>query len=287
MTAILETKDLTKRYNQVLALDGLSLSVEDGISGLVGPNGAGKTTLIRIALGLIKESSGSIRIMDKSPALARRNVGAVFDKVALPQELQVDFFLERVCEIFGSEKNEIPSVLELTELKTVKNKPIGSLSLGYLRRLSIAQAVVHGPDIVIADEPFAQLDPLVKIDLKDSILRLRKEKGTSFFISSHDLFDVDYVCDTVHIIREGKIAASRHRGYEKGYVVRAENNESLAEYLEKNSLQVRIDKDAVRVLSTDMKQILSLLAIYDGKIFEVRSVSTEELLRDVIDKGAP
>ncbi len=214
MDSVIEIKDLVVRYRKKRALDGLSLSVKRGeIFGFLGPNGAGKSTTIKTLLGLIHPDEGSVRLGGLSPLdpKARREVGF------LPEEANYYRFLSPVellsfyGEIFrlpGSVlKNRIEKLLSLVGLTEARNKPIRTFSKGMAQKASLAQALINNPETLILDEPTAGLDPLARMDLR-KILADLKEEGKTLFFSSHELSEVELLCDSIAIIKSGKIIKS-------------------------------------------------------------------------------
>jgi len=214
LDSVIEIKDLVVRYRKKRALDGLSLSVKRGeIFGFLGPNGAGKSTTIKTLLGLIHPDEGSVRLGGLSPLdpKARREVGF------LPEEANYYRFLSPVellsfyGEIFrlpGSVlKNRIEKLLSLVGLTEARNKPIRTFSKGMAQKASLAQALINNPETLILDEPTAGLDPLARMDLR-KILADLKEEGKTLFFSSHELSEVELLCDSIAIIKSGKIIKS-------------------------------------------------------------------------------
>ncbi len=228
--ALIKIRNVTKRYGKTIALRGVSLDIGRGITGLVGPNGAGKTTLINIIVGLIERDSGKVVIKTGEKDF-RESIGVIRDKVAFPPELEVEYFLRKIADLYNVDISHVKHVIDIIGLRDVKHKRIGSLSMGYKKRVGIAQAVVHNPVLIIADEPFTQLDPIIKVEIRDTIHRLSKEEGINFFISSHDIADLEVIADRVILINNGKIIRIIEKGGILSMMIRADNVESLKEYL--------------------------------------------------------
>ena len=203
-----------KRFGRVWALRGLDLSVPRGrVFGFIGPNGAGKTTTIRICLGLLRPDAGEVRLFGEYPwnnPDVRALVGVLHEQMAFPEHLRVRRFLEHVARIYGVEKpgEAAASVLKVVELDEAADRKISALSAGMRQRLGIAQALIHGPELVIADEPTANLDPLGRVEILNLIARLHKDEGVSFFISSHILPELARICDHIALIHEGTVRIS-------------------------------------------------------------------------------
>jgi len=214
LDSVIEIKDLVVSYRKKRALDGLSLSVKRGeIFGFLGPNGAGKSTMIKTLLGLIHPDEGWVRLGGLSPLDPQARVRVGF----LPEEANYYRFLSPVellsfyGEIFRLPvsvlKNRIEKLLSLVGLTEVRNKPIHTFSKGMAQKASLAQALINNPETLILDEPTAGLDPLARMDLR-KILTDLKEEGKTLFFSSHELSEVELLCDSIAIIKSGKIIKS-------------------------------------------------------------------------------
>jgi ABC-2 type transport system ATP-binding protein len=209
------TEDLTKSYGPVKALGGLNLRVpERSIFGLLGPNGAGKTTTIRLLLGLIKPTSGRGTILgediEKQSVEVRRRVGYLaqipsYYTYMTAREILL-FKLRFYCKGSGRALAErVQDTLELVELDDKADRPIKGFSGGERQRLGIAQAWVHEPELLILDEPAANLDPMGRRDVLNLMAKLR-ERSTVIY-STHILNDVQHVSDAVAILSRGKLLA--------------------------------------------------------------------------------
>jgi len=213
---VVVVEDLAKSYGDVVAVDGLSLAVEEGsVTGLIGPNGAGKTTTIKIILGLLRPDRGSIMVLGEEPwdnPEIKRQVGVVHERAYFPSHHRVMDYLERVCRIYGVEESRAREVLGLVDLHNAWDRPMETLSAGMLQKFSIAHALVHAPRFIIADEPTSNLDPQARSELLDTILRLNRQDGVTFLISSHILPELSRICGSVAIINKGKVWASGKLG---------------------------------------------------------------------------
>ena len=201
-----------KRFGKVIAVNGLDLEVEEGsITGLIGPNGAGKTTTIRMILGLLRPDAGVVRTFGEDPwdnSGIRERIGVVHERPNFPRHLEVDEYLRHVAAIYGVGPERVRDVLELVGLSDAADQKIGTLSAGMLQRFAVAHALIHEPELVIADEPTSNLDPQARSDLLDLIARLNREQGTTFLISSHILPELSRVCEKVAIINRGRVWAA-------------------------------------------------------------------------------
>ncbi|WP_160145752.1 ABC transporter ATP-binding protein [Dictyobacter aurantiacus] len=207
---VLRTNNLSKQYKQRIAVNNLSLEVHKGdIFGFLGPNGAGKTTTIRMVLGLITPTSGSIEILGKELAHHRSQVlprvGALIETPALYLYMSGRDNLRAVGSVLGGVSNKrIDEVLELVGLSARQKDRVRTYSLGMKQRLGIAIALLQDPGLVILDEPANGLDPAGIVEMRDLMHRLSSE-GKSVLISSHLLTEVQQICTRVAIISQGSL----------------------------------------------------------------------------------
>src|SRR5712692_4522306 len=207
---VLRTRNLSKHYGNRLAVNNLNLEVRRGeIFGFLGPNGAGKTTTIRMALGLIAPTSGSVEILGRDVATHRANVlprvGALVETPALYLYLSGRDNLRAVASVLGGvPKARIDAVLELVGLSARQKDRVRTYSLGMKQRLGVAMALLQDPDVLVLDEPANGLDPAGIVEMRDLMHRLSAE-GKTVFISSHLLPEVRQICTRVAIINLGKL----------------------------------------------------------------------------------
>lgn len=206
----LRTINLTKQYKQRLAVDNLNLEVRKGeIFGFLGPNGAGKTTTIRMALGLISPTSGSVEILGQNVvrqhARVLPRVGALIETPALYLYLSGRNNLRAIASALGGvSESRIDSVLELVGLAGRQKDKVKTYSLGMKQRLGVALALLQDPDVLLLDEPANGLDPAGIVEMRDLMHRLSAE-GKTVFISSHLLTEVQQICTRVAIINLGRL----------------------------------------------------------------------------------
>ena len=207
----IETKDLTKRFKDLVAVDKLNLKVRRGeIFGFLGPNGAGKTTTIRMLLGLTYPDSGSVivdgqDIVDLGPDF-RRNLGFLPERVGFYSNLTGKQTMEFYCDLKGESRVEVEPLLNMVGLQDFINKKVGTYSRGMLQLLGVAQAFIGNPTMLVLDEPAGGLDPRWIRMVKDSI-RNAQSRGATVFFSSHILGEVEKICDRVAIINKGALVA--------------------------------------------------------------------------------
>ena len=213
---MIETKNLTKNYGNLTAVDDLNLTIKDGdIFGFIGPNGAGKTTTMRVLVTLLEPTRGTAFInglnVTKDGKKVRRLVGYMPDFMGVYDDLKVFEYLEFFAAAFGIERKKrksiVEGVLELTDLEPKKSATVDSLSRGMQQRLGLARVLIHDPKVLILDEPASGLDPRARIEIRE-LLRELKRMGKTIMISSHILSELEEICDHVGIIEHGKLIFS-------------------------------------------------------------------------------
>ena len=213
LTPAIEVEDLRKVYGDKAAVDGLTLKVERGsFFGFLGPNGAGKTTPIRMLMGLAPPTSGSIRMLGRAvPGEAldiKRRVGLVPDDTLLFDQLTGAEFIEFVGRMYGLPRDDTRSraaeLLQLFELDTAGRKLIGDYSKGMRKRVAMAAALIHRPELFLLDEPFEGVDAMGARLMKDILLE-QVRRGATIFLTSHVLEVVERLCDRVAIIHQGRL----------------------------------------------------------------------------------
>lgn len=216
MKKIIEVKHLTKSYKSVKAVDDLSIEVNEGeILGLLGPNGSGKSTTINCILSLLNYESGTIKIFgkDMQPNAydLKREIGVVFQEVAVFDELTVYDNIDYFCGLYISDKNKrkeyINDAIELVGLEHYKKFYPKELSGGLLRRLNIACGIAHKPKLIFLDEPTVAVDPQSRNNILEGIKKLR-DAGATICYTTHYMEEVEILCDRIIILDKGKILAS-------------------------------------------------------------------------------
>jgi ABC-2 type transport system ATP-binding protein len=206
---------LVKRYGKLAAIDGIDLSVARGsFTALLGGNGAGKTTTIAILLGLIRPTAGRIHILGQDFAvhakalLARMNFQSPY--ADLPRRLTVRQNLTIYARLYGVKKvkDQIAHLACELDLEDLLDRPLGELSAGQRTRAGLAKAFINRPELVLLDEPTASLDPDTADWVRSFLARYAKEAGATFFIASHNMFEVERLCDSVLMMKSGKIVDS-------------------------------------------------------------------------------
>ncbi len=210
--AMIDIKDLTKRFGNYAALKGVTLAVGEGVSfALLGPNGAGKTTLVRILSTLIKPAAGTARIAGFDVANdareVKRVIGVVSHNTFLYDELTALENLEFYAGAYGVDGGNIPGLLENIGLTAWRHEPVGNFSRGMKQRLSIARALLHDPRVLILDEPTTGLDVQGRRVFHNTIKELHKT-GKTIFLTTHQMEDVEKLCDEVAILHKGEMKAA-------------------------------------------------------------------------------
>ncbi len=209
----LEVKNLEKKFKDFIAVNNINFSIEEGQTlGVLGPNGCGKTTTIGMLLGLIKPSSGEILIDDKNfEKINREKILSEFNfaspYVELPKKLTVKENLEIYSRLYGVEdlNNRIKEISNDLNLGSFLNKKTGELSSGQKNRVSLAKSLINNPKILFLDEPTASLDPDIGDFVRKYIQEYKSKNKVSILLASHNMKEVERLCDNVIMMKEGKI----------------------------------------------------------------------------------
>ena len=216
MDYVIETTDLTKNFGSLTAVNKLNLKVQKNtIHGFLGPNGAGKTTTIKILVGLLKPTSGSVKVLGQEvhvdDADSWLGIGYMSELPKFPKHLKGAEMLDIYGRMYGMTEQQraeqIPKLIDLVGLKGRENDLVGKYSKGMQQRIGIAQALLNSPELVILDEPSIGLDPVGMVEVRELVKTISKE-GITVFLSSHLLFEVEQICDHVTIINKGLMLAS-------------------------------------------------------------------------------
>ena len=213
---MIETINLTKKYGELVALNNLNLSIDDGVCyGFIGPNGAGKTTTIKILATLLKPTWGEARIDGRvvgyqNPQI-RPLIGYVPDFMGAYEDMVVREYLEFFAACYNIHGKQrllvVRDVLDLTDLNYKANTEVNGLSRGMKQRLSIARVLLHDPRVLLLDEPASGLDPRARIEIRELLKELRR-MGKTILISSHILHELSELCDHIGIIEQGELLFS-------------------------------------------------------------------------------
>ncbi len=211
---LVSTRDLSKVYPETQALDRLSLTLGRGeILGLLGPNGAGKTTAIHILLGLLTPSSGEVSVLGLSPLkhrhLIAKRINFCSAYVQLPTNLKVMENLTIFAKLYNvkQRQDKIESLLELFDITHLRNRVTGALSSGEKTRLNLAKCLLNDPELLLLDEPTASLDPEMADNVRTTLKKIQKERNMGILYTSHNMPEVEEICDRVLFIHQGKTIA--------------------------------------------------------------------------------
>jgi ABC-2 type transport system ATP-binding protein len=283
-------------------LHGISFSVREGeIFGFVGPNGAGKTTTLKVLMGLIRATSGDARVLGHAvqETAFRRQIGFLPENPYFYTFLTGREMLHFYATLSGvprsTRSERVDSLLDWVGLSQAADSRLQTYSKGMLQRLGIAQALVHGPNVVFLDEPMSGLDPIGRVEIRDLILRLRAE-GKTVFMNTHMLHDVEMVCDHVAIIVGGRI---RYEGGVEDVVAGAGEQvdvvlaglpvDAAVALEERFSAQLRGmgDRIEVRVAEKAVNDVLSAALDAGGKVISVspQRVSLESFFLSAVEGG--
>lgn len=275
MNYTIETHHLKKIYKEKAVVNDVNVHVKKGeIYGFVGPNGAGKSTLMKMLLNLTEPNSGEIiifgnRVVENEFEMLKK-IGSIIENPYFYENLTARQNLDLHCEYMGyHNKEHIEEVLECVGLTKDADKKVAQYSLGMKQRLAIARAILTKPELLILDEPINALDPEGIREMRELFRKLNTDYGTTIFISSHILSEVEQIADTIGIIQNGKlikeISMSDVHKYRTDYVEIDVDNVELAGYLLEHELQIHdfkiITENRIEIydLSKSIKNISSVL----------------------------
>ncbi|QEK13129.1 ABC transporter ATP-binding protein [Crassaminicella thermophila] len=211
MEYVLKTVNLTKKYKNKTAVDNLNIHIKKGeIYGFLGENGAGKTTTIRMIMGLVKPTGGSIEIFGENITSKKNQylerIGSIIEFPGFYPNLTAKENLEIHRRLMGVQgKKCIDEALDISGITQAKNRKVKEFSLGMKQRLGIARALLHHPELLILDEPTNGLDPIGIKEIRELILELSSKKNITVLISSHNLSEIQQIATTIGIIHEGRL----------------------------------------------------------------------------------
>ena len=212
---LISAKNLRKQYGDTQALQDLTFTLNRGeIVGLLGPNGAGKTTAIHIMLGLLEPTGGEIRVFGLSPLTQRHEISRRLNfssaYVQLPSNLKVSENLMIFSKLYGVRhaRKKTTQLLELFEISHLKDRITGALSSGEKTRVNLAKCLLNDPELLLLDEPTASLDPEMADTVRKTLKRIQRETQTGILYTSHNMPEVEELCDRIYFIHEGRLIAS-------------------------------------------------------------------------------
>ena len=268
---VIEVTGLTKTYGAVRALDGLNLSIpRGGVYGVLGPNGAGKSTLFRILLGLIRPTDGSARVMGGAvgDVHAMRRMGSMIETPRFPPYLTARQVLHWLAREHGlGAEAEIPYWLERVGLTQAADRRVRGFSVGMMQRLGVAASLMSRPDLVILDEPTSGMDPPGIQEMRALIRSLAADDGVTIIMASHQLSEVQRICDRVAILNKGKLVL-------EGAV----------------SDLTAAGGERLRLIATPLEKVLGALSVRatrDGEavLAEIKRPEAPALIRALVEQG--
>jgi len=305
MKSAIRLEDIQKSLGNRKVLKGISFSVEMGdIFGYLGPNGAGKTTTIRIILGLYKADSGNLDVlgMDVNNSETRRKIGFVLDLDGLYDGMTARENLVFYSKIYGSDiaEERITRLLDLVELTGRGDDRVHTYSTGMRQRLALARSMVHDPEILVLDEPTSGVDPSGQIQIRKIMLDLAHKENKTIILSSHNLDEVQRICNRIAIIDQGEIKllgeleSLRTKMGKSGIIIRSSGDITEREVNEIKKiprLGLKEVKERSLVLEpykgTETSDIISLLSKLGIKVEEVikQEVSLEEMYSNILNES--
>ncbi len=278
--ALLSAEHLSKRYGSVVALDDVSFTIADGITGILGENGAGKSTAIKLFLGLLHPSAGAAMVLGRDASrdvAVRGRLGYMPEHDCLPTQVSAAEFLTHMAEVSGlpptAARTRAADTLRHTGLFEERYRAIGGYSTGMKQRVKLAQALVHDPAFVFLDEPTAGLDPVGREDMLALVRKTHREFGISVLLSSHLMADVERTCDRIIVLQGGRLVEAGEVGRfttetETVFIEVDSHREELVAALERRGVAVQADGGGLTIAGRDE-------SVYD-------------LVRDaVVEAGAP
>jgi ABC-2 type transport system ATP-binding protein len=277
---LLVVEHLTKRYKNLIALDDVSFTITDGITGILGENGAGKSTAIKILLGLLEPTSGKATVLghNASDTLAvRARVGYMPEHDCLPSQVSAAEFLTHMAEVSGlpptAARTRAADTLRHAGLFEERYRAIGGYSTGMKQRVKLCQALVHDPAFVFLDEPTAGLDPAGREEMLALIRKTHREFGISVLFSSHLMADIERTCDRIIVLRGGHL---EHAGEVAQFT-----NDTEVVFLE-------VDANRDGVVAALQRRGISATVERGGLSIEGSDASIYDLVRDaVVEAQAP
>ncbi len=297
---IIEIQSLSKSFGEVSALNEVDLAIPSGIFGLIGPNGAGKTTLFRVLLNLIQPDSGTAQIFGhdivKDTIEIRKQIGVLHEHPTYPSFLSPLEYLSRMSKLYEIQRDP-EELLEFVSLLPAKDRQIGNLSAGMYQRLGIAQSLMGYPKLVFLDEPTSNLDVTGRSEVLELIMRLHKDTGTSFVISSHILSELQTICSDVAFLGNGVVLEGgsmmdimKRHSSDRIRIITSDATQ-LAHFLEKTSWseRVRIAGASTVTLSSSLEldnvrmKITEIIKNQPLEVFDVhRATDLEDIFKEVI-----
>ena len=296
MADIVQTRGLCKQYGKVLRVNHLDLQVPEGaIYGFLGPNGAGKSTTLKMILGLVRPTAGSISVFGKEVNGHNRldmlkQVGSLIESPSYYGHLTGEENLKVVQTLRGVPEKDVYEVLEIVRLEGQRNKKVAHYSLGMKQRLGLAAALLGFPRLLILDEPTNGLDPAGIQEMRELICSLPARFGMTVLVSSHLLSEIDQMADHVGIIREGELVfqdtlETLHRHSRHNLALRTGDNEGALKLLHQNRVPCAQEEDYILLPRLDDPDAAKLIRYLIGHGVDVlRLEERQKSLEDIFLK---
>ena len=293
MADIVQTRGLCKQYGKVLRVNRLDLQVPEGaIYGFLGPNGAGKSTTLKMILGLVRPTAGSISVFGKEVNGHNRlgmlkQVGSLIESPSYYGHLTGEENLRVVQTLRGLPEKDVYEVLEIVRLEGQRNKKVAHYSLGMKQRLGLAAALLGFPRLLILDEPTNGLDPAGIQEMRELICSLPARFGMTVLVSSHLLSEIDQMADHVGIIREGELVfqdtlETLHRHSRHNLALRTGDNEGALKLLHQNRVPCAQEEDYILLPRLDDPDAAKLIRYLIGRGVDVlRLEERQKSLEDI------
>ena len=261
---LLQIEHLTKQYGKdVVALNDVTFTISNGITGILGENGAGKSTAIKILLGLLHPTSGTAKVLGQnasSDVTVRARIGYMPEHDCLPTQVSAAEFLTHMAEVSGlppsMARTRAADTLRHVGLFEERYRAIGGYSTGMKQRVKLGQALVHDPAFVMLDEPTAGLDPAGREDMLNLIRKTHREFGISVLFSSHLMADIERTCDRIIVLQGGRLVQSGEvqqftKETETVFIEVDSNREALVAALEKRGVVVKMERSGFTIEGRD------------------------------------
>ncbi|MHC5251001.1 ABC transporter ATP-binding protein [Listeria kieliensis] len=303
MTEAIKLRGINKSFKKQAVLQDISMTIKKGsIYGFLGPNGSGKTTVMKIILNLVKADSGEVSVLGEAVETNSyqylQSIGSIIEYPVFYDTLTAEQNLELHCNYMGVyDKAKIQKVLELVDLKGITNKKVKEFSLGMKQRLGIARALITEPKILVLDEPINGLDPFGIREVRELLVKINREMGTTILISSHIISEIESIADTIGFIKNGKIVREVElKEIEKETLSYGEitvNDVRKAASVLDEHLKIRnfkiISENAIRIYEagTSQKEISRHLILEGVEIYEMQqhTDSLEEYFVELMNDG--
>lgn len=287
MNSVLTVYNLTKRFKNKTAVDGISFHIEKGeIVGLLGPNGAGKSTTIEMILGLIEPTSGEIRVFrkdlarDREEILSRINYSSTYIQFMARLTVRENLtFLGRLYNVRGLPK-KIAALADELEISDLLDTLFFKLSSGQKTRVILTKTLLNDPEFLLLDEPTASLDPDIAFKVRDILRRVHRERGVSFLYTSHNMAEVEEMCDRVIFLQKGRIVAEGApdelkrsvRDYYIEVAFASEKEAEFAEFLKSRGWKFEIESVGhlhIKTNADDLGETMRLISREDFGIYDL------------------